>query len=287
MTAVLMVDWSGGNDRGPRPKRDAIWTCLVSPHGETTAYHRNREAAEAAITAMIDAEIAAGRPVLAGFDFPFATPVGFARAITGSDDPRALWDWFATHVEDAPQANNRFDLAARINARFPGTGPFWGNGLHRNIPHLPRKGNARDFRWCPAKREVETRAKGAFECWQLSGAGSVGSQMILGMPILSRLRRRFHTACWPWERDPAPLTLVEIWPSLIAAEVRAATRAGEIRDAVQVRLLARTVAMMPPDLRARFLDVMATPEGWIFGVDRASELAELARKVIAMDHRDP
>ena len=23
--SFVMVDWSGGNDRGPRPARDAIW----------------------------------------------------------------------------------------------------------------------------------------------------------------------------------------------------------------------------------------------------------------------
>lgn len=281
MTAVLMVDWSGGNDRGPRPKRDAIWTCLVTPEGEVTAYHRNRQAAEAAITEMIGTEIAAGRKVLAGFDFPFATPEGFARTLTGEDDPRALWDWFAARVEDGPRANNRFDLAGQINARFPGVGPFWGNGLARDVAHLPRKGNDRDFRWEPERRTVEARAKGAFACWQLSGAGSVGSQMILGMPVLARLRRRFPTACWPWDRAPAPLTLVEIWPSLIAAEMRAATGPGDIRDAVQVRLLARTIAAMPPAVLARFLDVRATPEGWIFGVDRANELADLSRKVMS------
>ena len=26
----VMVDWSGGNDRGPRPKKDAIWACSAS-----------------------------------------------------------------------------------------------------------------------------------------------------------------------------------------------------------------------------------------------------------------
>jgi molybdopterin molybdotransferase len=217
---------------------------------------------------------------LAGFDFPFATPDKFARAVTGVDDPLALWDWFAGAVEDGPEGNNRFDVAARLNRMFPGVGPFWGNGLKRDIDDLPRKGNARDFRWSPEKRGVEARAKGVFECWQLSGAGSVGSQMILGMPVLSRLRRRFGAAVWPWDAAPAPVTLVEIWPSLIADAVRAATRPGDIRDAVQVQLMARTVAAMTPEQRAAFLDVAATPEGWIFGVDREGELADLARQTI-------
>jgi hypothetical protein len=38
---------------------------------------------------------------------------------------------------------------------------------------------------------------------------------------------------------------------------------------------------MPPAVLARFLDVRATPEGWIFGVDRANELADLSRKVMS------
>jgi molybdopterin molybdotransferase len=105
--------------------------------------------------------------------------------------------------------------------------------------------------------------------------------MILGMPVLSRLRRLFGAAVWPWDRAVAQVTLVEIWPSLIADVVRAATRPGDIRDAVQVRLMARTVAAMTPEQRAAFLDVTATPEGWIFGVDRERELADLARQTVA------
>ena len=40
-----------------------------------------------------------------------------------------------------------FDVAAEMNRVFPGVGPFWGNGLGRDIPDLPRKGRARTFRW--------------------------------------------------------------------------------------------------------------------------------------------
>lgn len=287
MTSVLMVDWSGGSDRGPTPKRDAIWACLVSDRSEETVFLRNRQVAEVWIAETIAREVDRGQDVLAGFDFPFATPAGFARAVTGVDDPTALWDWFAGVVEDGPKTNNRFDVAARLNGMFPGVGPFWGNGLKRDILDLPRKGNARDFRWAPAKRAVEAQAKGAFECWQLSGAGSVGSQMILGMPVLARLRRRFGAAVWPWDQWRAGVTLVEIWPSLIADVVRAATRPGDIRDAVQVRLMARTVAAMSPAQLDSFLDVTATPEGWIFGVDRERELADLASQITARDPAHP
>ncbi|MEZ5714334.1 MAG: molybdopterin-binding protein [Paracoccaceae bacterium] len=275
---VLMVDWSGGNDRGPTPKADAIWTCVA---GEAPLYHRNRQLAEAWLTARIEAEIAAGRRVLAGFDFPFGYPKGLARALTGTDDPLTLWQWFAERIEDAPGANNRFDLAGEINRLFSGTGPFWGNGLKRDIASLPRKGRARECDALPEWRLAETRAKGAFSCWQMAGAGSVGGQVMTGLPLLWRLRQRFKAAAWPFEPlDDAPLALVEIWPSLIRDAVAGAQGAEEIRDAAQVRVLAGAVAALAPAALAEMLSVEAPPaaeEGWIFGLGHETALERAAR----------
>ena len=195
-----------------------------------------------------------------------------------SADPLDLWDWVEALIDDAPNGNNRFELAGRINACFDGIGPFWGNGMAHDIPDLPRKGNDRTFRWTPAKRKVEAKAPGAFECWQLSGAGAVGSQMLMGMPVLSRLRQKYagKIAVWPFEPKPAPITLVEIWPSLIRDAVKAATRPDDIKDAVQVRVLAGTLASLSPFALARMLDVPADAEGWIFGVDHEAELLDAA-----------
>ena len=174
-------------------------------------------------------EIAAGRRVLAGFDFPFGYPAGFAAAVTGSADPLRLWDWFAAELEDAPKANNRFALAARINAMLPGVGPFWFNGGLEEFAHLPRKGTARDtLHGLPERRLADRRAKGAFTCWQMGGAGAVGSQVMTGMAVLARLRARFGdaVAVWPFEAREAPVVLAEVWPSLLKDEVRAAGRRG-------------------------------------------------------------
>ena len=45
---VLMVDWSGGNDRGAKPKKDAIWAALVrGGRAGEPIYLRNRQVAEA------------------------------------------------------------------------------------------------------------------------------------------------------------------------------------------------------------------------------------------------
>ena len=278
--SFVMVDWSGGNDRGPTPKPDAIWACVA---GEAPLYHRNRQLAEAWLTDWLAEEIAAGHRVLAGFDFPFGYPRGLAAALTGTDNPLTLWQWFADQIEDTPEANNRFDIAGRINRLFGGTGPFWGNGLKRDIPDLPRKGSARDCTDLPEWRLAESRAKGAFSCWQMAGAGSVGGQVMTGLPVLHRLRARFGAAAWPFEPlEAAPLALVEIWPSLIAEAVKEARREGEIRDAAQVRVLAGAVATLAPDTLGRMLadtPGAASEEGWIFGLGHEAALSDAALSV--------
>ncbi|UYV38432.1 molybdopterin-binding protein [Rhodobacteraceae bacterium D3-12] len=276
----IMVDWSGGNDRGPTPKKDAIWSCVA---GEAPLYHRNRQTAEDWLTTRIGEEIDANRRVLAGFDFPFGYPTGLTRSLTATDDPLALWAWFADQITDAPKSNNRFDIAGRINRLFDGIGPFWGNGLKRDIPDLPRKGRARNCLALPEWREAERRAKGAFSCWQMSGAGSVGGQVMMGLPVLHRLRARFNGAAWPFEPlGNAPLALVEIWPSLIGDAVKVAQRADEITDAAQVRLLAGAVAALPHDTLAQMLadtPPEAAQEGWIFGLGHEDTLRRAARTI--------
>ena len=278
---VLMVDWSGGNDRGPTPKADAIWYSVVRGQEVTPpVYCRNRQVAEAQISGLLQAERDAGRRVLAGFDFAFGYPEGFGKTLTGSDDPFAIWDWFADRVKDAPYRNNRFDLAGEINALFPGIGPFWGNGLpNRDIPHLPRKGTARRDHGMTERRKAEAQAIRAFPVWQLSGAGAVGSQVIMGLPTLARLRRTFgkDLAVWPFEALERPITIVEIWPSLISDVVAGTMPGHAIKDAHQVQLLAQTVSRMQGAELAQMLDVPASPEGWIFGLGHEDRLKEIAR----------
>jgi molybdopterin molybdotransferase len=275
----LMVDWSGGNDRGNTPKKDAIWVCAARGGiADAPVYLRNRQFAETWITQFLTAERAAGRTVLAGFDFAFGYPAGFGTVLTGSDDPFAIWDWFAQRVKDTPQSNNRFDLAGQINAMFPGIGPFWGNGLNRDIDNLPRKGLARTPRDLPEKRKAEEHAKGAFPVWQLSGAGAVGSQVIMGLPTLARLRETFgaDVAVWPFEPLKSPIAIVEIWPSLISKTVAATQAPDQIKDAHQVTLLAQTLSGMAPDDLGRMLDVPPTDEGWILGLGHEDMLAQAA-----------
>jgi molybdopterin molybdotransferase len=279
---ILMVDWSGGNDTGRRPRKDAIWAA-VARQGEAgipRVYLRNRTVAVEWLSDLLGAELRAGRRVLAGFDFPFGYPSGFAERLTGTADPLAVWGWMAEHLEDAPKGNNRFDLAGRINAMFPGTGPFWFNATGREIAHLPHKGRGRDGHGMAERRAVEMRAKGSFTCWQMGGAGAVGSQVMTGMAALEKLRRAFpgEVAVWPFETLDRQVAFVEVWPSLLDGAVKAAMREGDIKDAIQVRVLARAVAAAGQDGRlAAMLDAVPeearAEEGWILGVGAEAALA--------------
>jgi molybdopterin molybdotransferase len=276
-----MVDWSGGNDTGPTPRADAIWVA-VARAGQVDApvYLRNRGAAEAWLANLIDAELAAGRRLCLGFDFPFGYPAGFAQALTGAADPLGLWAWFAERIHDSPKSNNRFDVAAMINRDLGhGPGPFWANGLRRDIDGLPRTkaGYANPF---PDRRAVEQRAKGAFTCWQMAGAGAVGSQVMMGLPVLERLRSRFagSVSVWPFEPLERPVAFVEIWPSLTVD----AAPEGWIKDAWQVHEVARVLAGMPDQELTTALTVTAPEEGWILGVPAALEPPPLRNDCFAL-----
>ena len=276
--SFVMVDWSAGNDTGPTPRKDAIWAgAVLGGVEQEPAYLRNREAALDWLDALIGVELAAGRRLMVGFDFPFGYPVGFAPAVTGSSDPLKLWAFYADHLDDTPRRNNRFALAGELNARFPGVGPFWFNGTASDIPHLPRKGldRTRDHGQ-RERRRAEQRAKGSFSCWQMGGAGAVGGQVMTGMAVLEKLRRRHpgKIAVWPFEGGPAPVHFVEIWPSLIADAVRA--DGDGIRDRAQVRLLARALSRLPENMLLRMMSVDEPVEGWILGLGYEEELARAA-----------
>ncbi|MEM5520352.1 gephyrin-like molybdotransferase Glp [Sulfitobacter sp. AS59] len=262
----VVIDWSGGNDTGANPRKDAIWAGVTrNGQSQDPVYLRNRSVAEAWIVDLIRAELEAERRVMIGFDFPFGYPAGFAEALTGYTDPLVLWDWFEARIEDSPKTNNRFDLAAEMNLGLgDGAGPFWFNGLpNRDIPGLPRTkdGYANQF---PEKRQAETRAKGSFSCWQMGGVGAVGSQVFMGLPVLSRLRKRFHgqVNVWPFEQLKRPVAFVEVWPSLTVG----GAPADMIKDAWQVQELARQMSGLSDAALTEILDVYAPEEGWIFGL---------------------
>ncbi|CAN0582924.1 unnamed protein product, partial [Ectocarpus sp. 12 AP-2014] len=256
-----------------------IWACIArAGQAETPVYLRNRVDAEAWIVALIETEAAAGRRLCLGFDFPFGYPKGFARALTGADDPLALWTWLRDRLSDTPKGNNRFELAGQINlALGEGRGPFWFNGLKQDVDGLART-RADYHNPFPDRRHAEQIARGAFTCWQMGGAGAVGGQVMTGLAVLERLRERFapDVAVWPFDPLDRPVAFVEIWPSLLDPVIKARTGPDDIRDAVQVQVVAEALSSLSPDALGAMLQVDAPEEGWILGLGHEAELMAAA-----------
>lgn len=279
---IAIVDWSAGKRAPVRPSKDAIWIGITRQGADQEpVYCRSRIEAEAWLGAFIDKEAQAGRRTLIGFDFPFGYPRGFVLHVTGSDDPLAFWDWLDARITDTEAGeNNRFDVASEINRLFDGRGPFWGKPNETDWPDVPYRKADIPFDVCAESRACDLAAKAASSCFQLFFNPTVGSQALMGLPMLARLRRRAGVAVWPFQQwFNAQTVLVEIWPGLIEPAVKEGAN-DEIRDRAQVRLLARAVAGLTPEaLDAMLSDVgpEAAEEAWILGAGHSADLIAAAR----------
>lgn len=266
---IVMVDWSArSRPSPPKPARDAVYIAVNRRQGAEIRYCRTRHEACALLETVFDAAIGYGGRVLAGFDFPFGYPRGFAEAITGRADPFAIWAWLADRIEDAPDnRNNRFAVADAANRMLPGLGPFWGCPRAWATEALPERGSLRHGHGMEERRRIEVLVRSAQPCWKLFTTGSVGSQSLLGLPRLQAFRLRYGPALSvsPFEAPDTPIVLAEIYPSMLAGAVKALARPGEIRDAAQVRVMAEAFAAVDPGTLDAMLREGDLEEGWILG----------------------
>ncbi len=296
----IVVDWSARSKPSPaKPTKDAIWWAVARIASgikvDEPEYVRTRHEALDRLAGLVAGELDAGRRVLVGFDFPFGYPAGVAEHLTGKASAMALWDWLAAQINDAPDnANNRYDVAAAINDTYPGLGPFWGRPSSWLYPAIPVRASERTEQNAhpPERRICDIRAAGAKTVWQLAYTGSVGSQILLGLPALKRLvedqRIAGRAAIWPFEtglRTPdAQAVIAEVYPSLLRAEVRARRHEDEILDSAQVRVNAEAFARLDardrlaslcagaPGLSAEERRLVATEEAWILGLGHEDAL---------------
>ena len=296
----IVVDWSARSKPSPKRKsKDAIWWAVARVEGgievAEPAYVRTRHEAIDRLARLLASELDAGRRVLVGFDFPFGYPAGVAEHTTGKASAMALWDWLAARIEDAPDnANNRYDAAAAVNDAYPGLGPFWGRPAAWPYPTIPERASERTERSAhpPERRICDIRATGAKTVWQLAYTGSVGSQMLLGLPALRRLvadpRIAGRAAVWPFQTGlqtpDAPAVIAEIYPSLLRTEVRTRRGKDEILDSAQVRVNAEAFARLDaldglaplfagaPGLTADERRLIETEEAWILGLGHQDAL---------------
>ena len=281
--AYIAVDWSASNV--PKSGGDSIWISERNASGEAcpSVNPRTRGEAMRLLERRISSALAKGERLLVGFDFPFGYPAGTAAPIAGTPVWSALWQVLEDKVsDDEHNRSNRFDVAGELNACLSQAGLlFWGHPANRSYAHLGPKRDGAAYDVISEKRLVETVAKTAQPVWKLAYTGSVGSQALLGIARLNRLRRQFagQIAVWPFETAFAkdlsrPVVLAEIYPSLVQIDRRI-----EPKDKAQVEAFTHylwqadrtnglTQLLSGPDgLTKEERQRVLSEEGWILGAD--------------------
>lgn len=286
--AYIAVDWSARSRPSPaRPSPDSIWVAERVGAVSQDWYWRTRWACRDFLEERLASHVDIGRRVLVGFDFSYGYPSGFADAIGLSGEApvwQLVWRELQRLIVDAPDnANNRFGVAAELNGRC-GDGPFWGCPPAQQRSTLRSTRPRNDF--VTRRRWADQRASGLQSAWQLLGRGSVGSQSLLGIPIVARLRFDSPVSdvsrVWPFEtgfttamvpaQDPFVLH-AEIWPGLAPQPLDASL----VKDQAQVRAVTDWLAELdgagrlarlfdrPADLPEAGLIAAVHDEGWILG----------------------
>lgn len=288
----IAVDWSANNK--PKRRKDSIWSCLGrdATADLETKNHSTRRTAEAWLLDQLTAAVRAGERVLVGVDFPYGYPAGFAAALGLDGEPwKGVWRYLASHItDDKRNRSNRFEVAADINRKLGRDAPFWGRPAHQRVPNLSSHKEVSYFgvhapgglsEW----RQVEDRLRSLRTSppqpvWKLFYPGSVGSQTLVGLPVLHRLRNhdelRSVSHVWPFEilvpNLPVGLPAVvhaEIWPSIVPF----AHEEGTCPDEKQVRAVVECWRQL--DREDRLVEWFAAApddhpvrreEGWVLGV---------------------
>jgi len=298
----VIVDWSAA--RTLKTGRDSIWICRLDHDSETVVNPPTRHAAREVLADMLARAGERGERVVLGFDFPFGYPAGFARrlGLDGSHPWRAVWDEIARLIDDRPDNdNNRFHVAAALNERIcGGPFPFWGRPVRLESAFLGARHHRRhDSDGLLEKRLIDTWMVGAQPCWKLIGAGSVGGQVLTGIPVVRTLRddRRWadRARIWPFETglglpDDARIIFAEVWPSWW----KVCPKLGPPNDRAQVRTVARIFAAADRagELRSWFTPTISdedarqvvAEEAWTLGV-MAPRLRTAKRRTAP--HPDP
>lgn len=295
--AYIIADWTAAETRklGDQSvwigvaKRDVRFRLYTETHNVAT-----RAEGEALIASLLADHRRRGDRVLLGFDFNFGYPTGTAERLKLDGAPwQAMWKFIAVNVVDkADNINNRYQVAAKINRLMTDQPwPMWGAPAKQAQRWLtttkPPAGSGADI---PEFRATEDAArKGKLQpksVWQMHGAGAVGGQTLVGIPMVRRLLESLGDAgaVWPFSTgwraldtadvEPLSTLIVEVWPSLFDAR----PEGGEFKDQAQVRVTAEAFAQMDEagDLSKVFAPPKsATPEriaqvegeeGWILGV---------------------
>jgi len=296
--AYIVADWTAAETKklGDQAvwigvaKRDVRFRLYTETHNVAT-----RAEGEALLNSLLADHRKRGDRVLVGFDFSLGYPVGTAERLGLKDTPAwsAMWKFLAANIVDkADNTNNRYQVAAKMNRLMTDQPwPFWGAPAKQAQRWLtttkPPAGSGADI---PEYRATEDAVrKGKLQPksnWQMHGAGAVGGQTLVGIPMVRRLLDGLGAAgaVWPfatgWRKlkaedvEPLSVLVAEVWPSMWPTTVAE----GEFKDQAQVRTTAEALAAL--DDKGTLGKAFAPPkaaddtliarvegeEGWILGV---------------------
>jgi precorrin-8X/cobalt-precorrin-8 methylmutase len=275
---IVVVDWSAHS--APKRGRDSIWIAVRDSVGVTLSNPSTRFEAEAILTDLL----AGDERTLMGVDFSLGFPAGTAGSLglAGSFEGPP-WASMAAELgrlvdDDSRNRSNRFQVASELNARIGAApGPFWGCPPRAASASLtttkPPPGPLAE--WRTVESVLRERGHRPFSSWQLLGAGAVGSQSLLGIPMVMRLRERLgdRLTVWPFEPVDRAIVVAEVWPSLLPLDLTVAP----VRDAAQVLGVAEWLGGLDAAdglhdyfrldrLAPEVHDVVVGEEGWVLGV---------------------
>ncbi len=287
----LMVDWSAANKTNSGS--DSIWIGLLRRDVRLQLKFESfnpptRQEAYAKIIELLESFEKRGDKTLIGFDFCLGYPSGTSEALGLKGKPQeAIYEFLNKEVIDKPQKdNNRFSVASMMNRRISnGPFPFWGCPAKDVLTTLqPKKTKEHDESTLSEYRLTEKIAKAASPVWKLYTPGSVGSQTIMGIPYVYKLRKHFkNSKLWPFEIgldalneeifENTNIIITEIYPSMLKLK----KDTSEVKDLFQVRTIAEYFANLDEERKLGTLfqtnqklsdedkEKITSEEGWILG----------------------
>lgn len=227
---TIAVDWSGAvaNDGAKgiaiAVAEEGVLTDIIPGPSHATPKGRKE-----AIEYLLNQRAECGEELIVGLDFAFSLPAWYLKE-KGFRDAPALWEHAHSQGEGWWEAEG-----SRT------TTPFW-RADKAGKPDFEGKAELRSTEQDPAiKKLAGSSPRSAF---QLSGAGSVGSSTVRGLPRLHELREAGFNI-WPWDAPKAPLVL-EVWPRIAvggSTKSSPTERVKVIKKLVDSKRLSTDVAM--------------------------------------------
>ena len=186
-----------------------------------------------------------------------------------------IWRVFSALIEDDERnANNRFAVGAELN-RWLGfdEGPFWGCPRQHAGPNLSPFRPATHI--LAERRLCEVPVPKSQPGWKLAYVGSVGSQGLMGIPVLERLRQRLGVTVWPFEPVPAEGP-AQVFTELYLSLWPVPAMGGPCKDADQVSAMTAGWRRRPEALARWMTEAYPQKSGRRrMGAGRAVALARL------------